>query len=144
MDYYEVPAETAAGVPLYVAPDAEITALALALQRTLDENDGIVDIYFYDGAEGGETGTITPAQSDLPFTFDLSGDPQVQDTIIAFQGEGDLVFTSVPSGGTITADVMGAAGVTDCVVDETPVPRTTYPILPKSITIVYAYCLPAQ
>ena len=44
------------------------------------------------------------------------------------------------SGFPITATVTGAPGETQCVVDETP--GIEYPIIAKSLTIVYAYCEP--
>lgn len=141
VDFWDVPDETAAGADFGVVPDSEITALAGALGRTLSEADGIVDVTFYEGAEGGETATIS-ASSDLSFTFTLADDPIVQDGVIADNtGFGELIYTSVdPADGPITATVMGAPGVTDCVVDHSP--GTTYPILAKSVTIVYAYCSP--
>jgi len=139
VDYYYVPGETDGGIFLQVIPASEIAALATALDRTFDENDGAVNIT-YEGAEGGETGTIS-AGSDDPFTFD--GDvPEVQSTVIADdEGDGDLVFTSVdPAQGPITATVTGVSGVTSCQIDQSP--GTTYPIVAKSVTIVYASCMP--
>jgi hypothetical protein len=93
---------------------------------------------------GGETGAIS-ASSDDEFTFDV-WTPVDQTSVIAAtlqdgSGFGELVFTSVnPADGPITATVMGAPGTTRCLVDETP--GTEYPIIPKSLTIVYAYCEP--
>jgi hypothetical protein len=143
VDYYEVPGETANGINLGVVPDDEITAVDDALDdRTISESDGFVDILF-EGANGGETGMIS-ASSDAPFTFDSLEEPQIQNGIIVdASGEGELFFTSVdPAVGTVTATVEGVPNVTDCDVDESP--GTTYPIMAKSITIVYAGCRPAQ
>ena len=138
VDYWIVPDETARGVVLGVLPDSEISLLEAALGRTLSDDDGAVDVYFYEGAQGGEIASIS-ASSDPPFTFDLSGFPVEQDALIADEGEGDLIFTSVkPSDGPITATVTGAVGMTQCFVDQSP--GLTYPILPESVTIVYAYC----
>jgi hypothetical protein len=139
VDFYDVPEETGMGnILLFVSPDSDIAAIANELDRTLNEADGAVDMYFSEGAAGGEAGTIS-ASSDPPFTFALNGSPVVQDTIIAEAGEGDLMFTSVKtSDGPITADVTGAAGVTICDVDESL--GTTYPIVAKAFTVVYAYC----
>jgi hypothetical protein len=93
---------------------------------------------------GGETGAIS-ASSDDEFTFDF-WTPVDQTSVIAAtlqdgSGFGELVFTSVdPANETITATVTGAPGETQCVVDETP--GIEYPIIAKSLTIVYAWCEP--
>jgi hypothetical protein len=136
VDYYTVPGQTVGGINLVVAPDAEIADWEAALERTA----GAVDILYYSGAQGGETGTIS-APSDAAFTF-VGWDPVEQDTVIADpDGFGELVFSSVnPADGPITATVMGAPGTTRCLVDETP--GTEYPIIAKSLTIVYAWCEP--
>jgi hypothetical protein len=145
VDFYDVPDETADGIGLLVLPDSEVALLAVALERTIDNSKGLVDIT-YESAEGdetgGETGAIS-APSDDPFTFDLLEFPIVQDTVIADdEGFADLIFTSVdPSDGPITASVTGLLGVTDCLIDQSP--GTTYPIIAKSITFVYAICSPA-
>jgi len=143
VDYWVVPDETQGGAVLGVVPDSDIALVETALGRTISAADGAVDVTFYEGAEGGETASLS-ASSDPPFTFALSGAPVEQDTVIADNdGYGDLVFSSVdPADGPITATVSGASGVTECFVDESP--GTTYPILAKAITIVYAYCMPAQ
>jgi len=142
VDYYTVPGQTGGGVNLVVAPDAEIADWEAALARTIPETAGAVDILYYSGAQGGETGTIS-APSDAAFTF-VGWDPVEQDTVIADpDGFGELVFSSVnPADGPITATVMGAPGTTRCLVDETP--GTEYPIIAKSLTIVYAWCEPVQ
>ena len=142
VDYWVVPGETGGNVGLSVVPDTEVERWEVALGRSISASDGAVDILYYDGAEGGETGTIS-APSDAAFTF-VGWDPVDQDTVIADQdGFGELVFTSVnPADGPITATVMGASGTTRCLVDESP--GKTYPIMPKMITIVYAWCEPAQ
>ena len=142
VDFYDVPEETEGlEILLFVTPDSDVAEMANALGRTFDEADGAVDMYFYEGAASGETGTIS-APSDPPFTFAVDGSPVVQNTIIAVAGEGDLMFTSVKTAdGPITADVTGAAGVTICDVDESL--GTTYPIVAKAFTVVYAYCEPA-
>lgn len=139
VDYFEVPAETVGGASLGAVPDEEFTLLETELERTISESDGAVVIVFYEGADGGETGTIGVG-SDDPFTFDLDGNPVEQAQIIADDdGYGELFFTGVdPADGPITATVTGAAGSTSCQVDESV--GTTYPIFAKSITIVYAYC----
>ncbi|MBW2223586.1 MAG: carboxypeptidase-like regulatory domain-containing protein [Deltaproteobacteria bacterium] len=141
VDFYDVPGETVGGIDLIVIADAAIDAFAGAIPRTLDPSDGIVDIT-YEGAEGGETGTISAA-SDAALTFDADDLPVVQDSVIADnEGFGDLVFTSVdPAQGPITATATGASGVTVCELDQSP--GTTYPIIAKSLTFVYAICAPA-
>ena len=141
VDYWVVPDETAGGVNLGVLPDTEIALLEAALGRSLSDDDGAVDVSFYEGASGGETASLN-VSSDPPFTFDISGFPFEQDQLIADFGVGDLVFTSVNPSGGITATVQGAPGVTECFVDESP--GTTYPVLAESVTIVYAYCQPPQ
>jgi len=142
VDYWVVPGETGGNVGLSVVPDTEVERWEVALGRSISASDGAVDILYYDGAEGGETGTIS-APSDAAFTF-VGWDPVDQDTVIADQdGFGELFFTGVgPANGSITASVTGAPGVTSCEVDESP--GKTYPIMPKMITIVYAWCEPAQ
>ena len=142
VDYWVVPVESGGSVALNVVPDAEVTRWEGRLGRSISASDGAVDILYYYGAEGGETGTIS-APSDAAFTF-VGWDPVEQDTVIADQdGFGELVFTSVnPADGPITATVMGASGTTRCLVDESP--GKTYPIMPKMLTIVYAWCEPAQ
>jgi hypothetical protein len=101
-----------------------------------------VIISFYEGAQGGETGTIN-VDSDDPFTCGNDGLPVEQEELIADdEGYGNLVFTGVdPAEGPITASVSGALGVTTCQVDASS--GLTYPLLAKSITIVYAICEPA-
>jgi hypothetical protein len=145
VDYYEVPAETQGDVYLGVTPQAEIDLYETELSRTISDTDSIVVISFYDGPQGGETGTIS-ASSDDPFTFNPDDPeclPVVQPGIIVSQGWGELIFTGInPADGPITATVTGTSGVTNCYVDESP--GTTYPLLAKSLTIVYAYCEPAQ
>ena len=104
-----------------------------------------MDILYYggtgEGPVGGETGAIRPSGDQAPFTFDawISVD---QPSVIADQLDfGELVFPSVdPANASITATVTGAPGETRCVVDETP--GTKYPIMAKTLTIVYARCEP--
>jgi hypothetical protein len=136
VDYWDVPAETAQGFVLLAVTDADIESAAEELVRALSTDDGIVEIFF-EPAVTGASGTINPANHDLPFTLDADGFLVVQNTVIEVDGEGDLFFTSVPAGGTITADVVGPSGTT-CEVIESD--TGTYPIRAKSITVVYASC----
>lgn len=137
VDYWDVPTETDLGFVLYVVTDADIQSVDDDLgDRTISTDDGIVEIFF-DPAVTGASGTISPATHDPPFTLDAGGDLQVRPTVIEVDGEGDLFFTSVPAGGTITADVAGPSG-TSCQVIESD--TGTYPIIAKSITVVYAAC----
>jgi hypothetical protein len=140
VDYYVVPDETGGDIFLGVIPDDEITLFAQALGRTLDAGDGAVNIT-YEGAVGGETGTIS-APSDPAATFNVAGLPVEQSTVIADdEGYADLVFSSVdPAQGPITATVTGASGATSCEIDQSL--GTTYPVVAKSITVVYAVCSP--
>jgi hypothetical protein len=142
VDYWDVPDETQFGADFGVIPDSEIAALAQALGRTISAADGIVDVTFYEGAVGGETATISAA-SDDPFTFDAADEPVEQAGVIAdVDGFGELIYTSINTGdGPITATVAGVPGTTTCFVDEDA--GTTYPIIEKSATIVYAYCVAA-
>jgi hypothetical protein len=144
VDYYYVPEETEGEtIDLGVVPDGTMSAIADSLGRSLSTSDGIVDVIFFSGAQGGETASID-VQSDPPFTFDLDGTAVPQAAVIADDdGYGELVYTSVAlADGPITADVMGVDGVTLCEVAETP--GITYPVLEKSITFVYAYCDPVR
>lgn len=144
VDYYYVPEETAGvTIDLGVVPDETMSAIAESLGRSLSASDGIVDVIFFTGAQGGETASID-ATSDPPFTFDLDGNAVAQAGVIADNdGYGELIYTSVSiADGPITADVMGVDGATVCEVAETP--GVTYPVLEKSITFVYAYCDPAR
>ena len=137
VDYWDVPTETDLDFVLYVATDADIQSVDDDLDdRIISTNDGIVEIFF-DAAVTGASGTISPATHDPPFTLDADGFLKVQNTVIEVDGEGDLFFTSVPAGGTITADVAGRSG-TSCQVIESD--TGTYPIIAKSITVVYAAC----
>jgi hypothetical protein len=68
VDYWVVPGETGGNVGLSVVPDTEVERWEVALGRSISASDGAVDILYYDGAEGGETGTIS-APSDAAFTF---------------------------------------------------------------------------
>jgi len=137
VDYWDVPTETDQGFVLLVATDADVESVEAELgDRTLSTDDGIVEIFF-DPAVTGASGTISPANHDPPFTLDADGFLQVQNTVIEVDGEGDLFFTSVPAGGTVTADVAGPSGTT-CEVIESD--TGTYPIIAKSITVVYAAC----
>jgi hypothetical protein len=136
LDYWEVPEETAQGFALYVVADADINSIAGELGRTVSVDDGIVDIYF-EPAVTGASGTIDPADHDPPFTLDAAGFLVVQDEVIAVEGVGELFFTSVPAGGTITADAAGPPGTTCSVVESE---TSTYPIRPKMSTFVYASC----
>ena len=143
VDYWVVPGESGGSVSLNVVPDREITRWEAALERSISATDGAVDILYYDGAQDGETGAIDPPGDDPPFTFDL-WEPVDQTSVIADATTfGELFFTGVdPANGSITASVTGAPGVTYCEVDESQ--GKTYPIMPKMITIVYAWCEPAQ
>lgn len=143
IDYWVVP--TGGEVSLNVIRDGEIARWETELGRAIPETQGAVDILYYgmmgEGPVGGETGTIRPTGDQAPFTFD-AWTPVDQPSVIADDSNfGELVFPSVdPANGTITATVTGARGETRCVVDETP--GTEYPILPKTLTIVYAFCEP--
>lgn len=143
VDYWDVPDETRFGADFGVIPEGDIAGIADALGRTLSPNDGGVDVTFYQGAVGGETASVS-ADSDPSFTFNLADEPVQQAGVIADNdGFGELIYTSIDTGdGPITATVTGAPGMTACFVDEDA--GTTYPILAKAITIVYAYCEPAQ
>jgi hypothetical protein len=151
VDYYLVPQETEGrDVWLNVIPDAEVARWERELGRSISASDGAVDLLYYDGAEGGETGAIAPPAGDPPFTFDL-WTPVDQTSVIVDRWMcdgsictfGELLFPSVdPANGPITATVTGAPGMTTCHIDETP--GTEYPIIAKSLTIVYAWCEPAQ
>lgn len=143
VDYWDVPDETQFGADFGVVPEADIEGIADALGRTLSTADGGVDVTFDEGAVGGETASVS-ASSDPPFTFNLDDEPVQQAGVIAdIDGFGELIFTSIDTAdGPVTATVSGVSGMTACFVDEDP--GTTYPILAKSITIVYAYCQAAQ
>jgi hypothetical protein len=137
VDYWDVPTETNQGFVLLVVTDADIDSAALELgDRTISDNDAIVEVFF-DPAVTGASATIDPPNHDPPFTLDADGFLVVQNTVIEVDGVGDLFFTSVPAGGTITADVTGPSGTT-CEVIESD--TGTYPVNPKSITVVYATC----
>ncbi|MDH3656211.1 MAG: carboxypeptidase-like regulatory domain-containing protein [Myxococcales bacterium] len=136
VDYWDVPTETAQGFELFAVTDTDIESAEVELGRTFSTDDGIVEIFF-DLAVTGASGTISPATHDPPFTIDADGFLVVQNTVIEVDGVGDLYFTSVPAGGTITADVAGPSG-TACEVIESD--TGTYPIVAKSITVVYADC----
>ena len=143
IDYWAVPDETRFGADLGVIPDSDVNAVAGALGRTISTSDAIVNVTFYEGAVGGETASIG-VPSDPPFTFNALDEPVVSDEVIADgEGFGDLIYTSVsPDDGPISVTVTGAPGATACFVDESP--GTTYPLAAKALTIVYAYCVPAQ
>ena len=137
VDYWDVPAETAQGFVLFAVTDADMDSAEVELgDRTLSTDDGIVEVFF-EPAVTGASATINPANHDPAFTLDAGGFLVVQPTVIAVGGEGDLYFTSVPAGGTITANVAGPSGTT-CQVIESD--TGTYPIVAKSITVVYAAC----
>lgn len=143
VDYWVVP--TGGDISLNVIRDGEIARWETELERLIPATEGAVDILYYgrtgEGPVGGETGTITPSGGDAPFTFDV-WTPVDQASVIADEFNfGELVFPSVdPANATITATVTGAPGETRCVVDETP--GTQYPIMAKTLTIVYALCQP--
>lgn len=150
VDYYTVPDETGGEIGLSVITDAEIARWEGILERSISASDGAVDILYYEGAEGGETGAISPPAGDPPFTFDL-WTPVDQTSIIVDRWMcdgsictfGELLFPSVdPANGPITATVTEGPGTMACHIDETP--GTEYPIIAKSLTIVYAWCEPAQ
>jgi hypothetical protein len=142
VDYWVVP--VVGDIPLHVIRDGEIARWETELGRSIPATDGAVDILYYgrpgEGPVGGETGAIS-ASSDDEFTFDV-WTPVDQTSVIADEFNfGELVFPSVdPANATITASVTGAPGETRCVVDETP--GTEYPIMAKTLTIVYAFCEP--
>jgi hypothetical protein len=136
VDYWDVPQETSQGFVLLVVTDADMASAAVELGRTFSTDDGVVEIYF-DPAITGASGTISPANHDAPFTLDVDGSLLVQDTVIEVDGGGDLFFTSVPAGGTVSADVVGPAGSTCAVIESD---TGTYPVEAKSITVVYAAC----
>lgn len=137
VDYWDVPTETSLGFVLYAVTDADMQSVDEELgDRTISTDDGIVE-FFFEPAVTGASGTITPANHDAPFTLDAAGFLVVQNTVIEVDGEGDLFFTSVPAGGTITAGVTAPSGTT-CEIIESE--TGTYPIVAKSITVVYAEC----
>lgn len=137
VDYWDVPTETSQGFVLFAVTDADVQSIDEELvDRTISTIDGIVEIFF-DPAVTGASGTISPANHDSPFTLDAADLLQVQDTVIEVDGEGDLFFTSVPAGGTITADVVGPSGTTCAVIESD---TGTYPVVAKAITVVYAAC----
>lgn len=135
VDYWVVPGETTGGADLYVVPDSEVSAWATSIGRAINDNHAMVDVTFSEGAQGGETATID-ADSDPPFTF--SGwDAVNQQSVIADGGFGELVFPNVnPPSGTVDVTELSPSS---CYVDETAGLR--YPIFPKTITFIYAYCL---
>jgi hypothetical protein len=143
VDYWVVP--TGGDISLNVIRDGEIARWETELARSIPATEGAVDILYYgrtgEGPVGGETGTITPSGDEPPFTFDV-WTPVDQPIVIADEFNfGELVFPSVdPASATITATVTGAPGETSCIVDETP--GTEYPIMAKTLTIVYAFCEP--
>jgi hypothetical protein len=150
VDYYSVPLQTGGrDIRLSVVPDGEIARWGSVLMRSIPETQGAVDIIYYGGPpnggpQGGETGGLS-ASSDDEFTFDVwtpvDQTSVIAETLLDGSGFGELVFTSIdPANETITATVTGAPGATQCVVDETP--GIEYPIIAKSLTIVYAYCEP--
>lgn len=142
VDYYYVPDQTAGrDISLNVVMDAEIARWQGELGRPIPATMGAVDILYFEGAVGGETGAIMPPAGDLPFTFD-GWTPMNQTSVIADDtGFGELVFPSVdPANATIRPTVTGSPDQTSCVVDETP--GIEYPIMEKHLTIVYAYCEP--
>jgi hypothetical protein len=136
VDYWDVPTETAQDFVLLVVTDADMESAEVELGRTFSTDDGMVEIFF-EPAVTGASGTINPANHDAPFTLDANGFLVVRDTVIEVDGEGDLFFSSVPAGGTITADVAGPSGTTCGVIESE---TGTYPIVAKSITVVYAFC----
>jgi len=142
-DSYYVPQQTIDPILLMLLPDDYVTAQADTLHRTFSDSDAMLEINFYLGAEGGETGTIS-AQSDAPFTLTPGGQPIEQSGVIVNGlGAAPLIFSSVKTDdGPITVEVTGVAGVTTCVVDEAA--GTTYPMIAKTITIADSYCQPAQ
>ena len=112
----------------------------MALNRQIPDTEGAVDVIFYEGAVDGETASLNPAAGDPAFTF-TGWVPEDQPEVIADEeGFGELVFTSVdPANGAVTATVAAPqGGTTTCYVDESP--GTTYPIMAKTLTVVYAYC----
>ena len=140
--YWRVPEETGDfQIGLDVVPDSEVQSVAGALGRTLSEDDGIVQLAFDVGIAGGETGMLSAA-SDPAFTFNVADEPVVQPGVIVnSEGFGDLIYTSVdPADGPITAEAIGVPGTTVCVLDA---PDTDYPILAKSLTLVFPVCEPA-
>lgn len=142
-DSYYVPQQTTDPIALMLLPDDYIAAQADELGRTFSDSDSLLEINFYLGAQGGETGTIS-APSDAPFTLGPGGHPIAQPGVIVDGlGAAPLIFSSVKTeDGPLTVNVAGVDGVTTCVVDENP--GTTYPLIPKTITIADAYCAPAQ
>lgn len=133
VDYWFVPDETANGVELLLVRDAEVARYATSIDRPINDNHAMVDIFFF-GAQGGETGDID-AESDPPFTFDVWDAVDQQSVIADVDGFGELVFPNInPPTGLVDATVMPSR----CSIDETP--GLEYPIFPKSITIIYAVC----
>ena len=141
-DSYYVPEQTSEPIRLMLLPDDYVIARANELERTVSPADGMLEIQFYLGAAGGETGSIG-APSDAPFTIALDGQPVEQAGVIANEhGSGMLIFSSVKTDdGPIAVDVAGVSGVTSCVVDDAE--GTTFPIIAKTITIADSYCKPA-
>ena len=136
VDYWFVPDETpdAGSADLLVVRDDEVAAWSASMGRAISDNHAMVDVLFYDGAQGGETATID-ADSDLPFTFSGWDAVDQQSVIADSSGFGELVFPNIdPPSGDVDATVMPSR----CSVDESAGLR--YPIFPKSLTIIYASC----
>jgi hypothetical protein len=141
-DRYYVPAQTPDPILLMLLPDDYVEAIGDELGRRFSEDDAMLEILFYQGVTGGETGAISAA-SDDPFATAPDWTPVVQPGVIPNEeAKGTLTFSSIDTDdGPITVDVTGVSGVTTCVVDATP--GTTYPMISKTITTADAYCKPA-
>ena len=141
-DRYYVPAQTPDPILLMLLPDDYVAAIGSELGRSFSEDDAMLEILFYQGVTGGETGAISAA-SDDPFATAPDWTPVEQPGVIPNEeGKGTLTFSSIDTDdGPIAVDVTGVAGATTCVVDATP--GTTYPMISKTITTADAYCNPA-
>lgn len=141
IDFYSVPGETRGGITLGLGTEEEIDALAEILDRSIAASSAVVDVV-WDGASGDESAELD-TNSDDPFTFDEDGLPVVQAGVIADNsGYADQVFTGIdPDDSPISVTVTGTDGETDCSLDA--LPGTTFPVVAKSISFVYAICEPA-
>jgi len=142
-DSYYVPQQTVDPILLMLLPDHYVNAQADELGRKFSDADAMLEINFYQGAQGGETGSVD-ASSDAPFATAPGGQPIEQaGVIVNGHGAGLLTFSSIKTGdGPVNVEVAGVPGATTCVVDESV--GTTYPMIAKTITIADAYCAPAQ
>jgi hypothetical protein len=133
----DVPAAGLAGLDFPLESEASMEATGGILGYGISTANGVVIVIFNnESGLGGESASISAA-SDPPFVVTPEGAYLAGNTLLA--GAPPAVgFTNVPPG-TTGVTVSGRPGTNTCTVQPTSV--AAWPVEPKVITFLFAFCL---